>query len=224
MRYLILSYWLNNKSPVHKNLRKPLISSVNRVKGDGYSTYLITVENHSGTHLDAPGHFIENGRRIASYSPEDLIFKKPVVIDCPKDDNEFITIEDFEDAELEGVDCLFIRTGFGKYRETDPERYLSRNPGIRPQTVQWLRTNFSSILCLGLDCVSISGYQHGEIGRKAHIMAFNESLGDPLLLAEDLNLNSISTDLDWVMIIPWQVEGVDSAPCTVIAREKLEEG
>jgi kynurenine formamidase len=221
MGCLTLSYWLNNDSPVHNDLKKPFISSKSVMKDDGYNTYLITIENHSGTHIDAPRHFIETGRRIASYSPEELFFKNPIILECPKDDNEFIQISDLKDVDLEGVDCLFIRTGFGKYRETDPDRYLSQNPGISPKTVEWLRKNFQSIRCLGLDCVSISGYQHGIIGRETHLMAFEESMGKPLLLVEDLNLKPVVTDLKWIMIIPWQLDDVDSAPCTVIASEKL---
>jgi arylformamidase len=217
MRYFTLSYTLKPKSPVYKGLETPLILPKSQLESEGYNTYLLTIENHSGTHVDAPGHFIGDGRQIDDYSIEEMIYNHPLILDCPKNENELIKVEDLAGSDLEGVDCLFIRTGFGKYRETDPEKYLTQNPGIAPEAVHWIRVNFWRIRCLGMDCVSISGFHHGDLAREAHLMAFQESLGEPLILVEDLKLESAPTDLEQVIIVPWQVGGIDSAPCTVIA-------
>ncbi|HEY0196094.1 MAG TPA: cyclase family protein, partial [Methanobacterium sp.] len=85
----------------------------------------------------------------------------------------------------------------------------------------WIRENYPGIRCLGIDSVSISSYQNPALGRQAHVNAFKEGekLGESLLLIEDMKLGSIKTeDLEWLMVVPWQIKGIDSAPCTVIAK------
>jgi arylformamidase len=220
MKYRTLSYPLSHQSPVHKGLLKPSIKP-NRQTSEGeiYNSYLIHVENHSGTHIDAPAHFLPNGKKIADYPPEELIFTSPLILECPKGDNEFITIENIMKVDLDGVDCLFFRTGFGKYRKLDTELYLTQNPGVSPELVMFIRENHPSIRCLGTDTISISSYQKADLGIKAHLNAFQDGIGEPLILVEDLNLQVLE-DLELVvqvLVIPWQIVGVDSAPCTVLA-------
>lgn len=222
MGYLLLSYVIDENTPFYIGTTKPVITPNKQIsRGSSYNTYLITVENHCGTHIDAPAHFIPTGRRISDYNLEELTFKKPLILDCPKGPGETISIEDVAEVQMEGVDCLFFCTGFGKYREGDTDTYLSQNPGISPDTIDWLRKNFKSIRCMGIDSISISSYGDEEMAVNAHLTAFNDDkgLGEPLLLVEDLKLDEISPkdELKGVIILPWQISTVDSAPCTVLA-------
>jgi kynurenine formamidase len=221
MKYQTISYPLAHQSPVHIGLLSPSIKPHSQIKkGKNYNSYLIHVENHSGTHVDAPAHFLPQGKKIGDYHPEELIFTHPLVLDCPKEDNELITRDDLSTINLRGVDCLFFRTGFSKYRKNDINRYLTQNPGVSPEVMSFLQENFPSIRCLGTDTISISSYQKKDLGIQAHLNAFSEGPGEPLLLVEDLKLEVLS-DLSMVkqvLVIPWQIEGVDSAPCTVLAR------
>lgn len=225
MRYITLSHTLEENSPVHIGLKKPEIYSNSQIsKGKGYNSFIINVENHSGTHVDAPGHFLENSEIISDYSLNELVFNNPLILDIPKKQEELIKLDEISKLDLKGKDCIIFRTGFGKYRKDDPETYLTLNPGIRSDLVSWLRKNYPEIRCIGIDCVSISSFQNPEEGKKAHLNAFMESeeFGEPLLLVEDMKLDNIQ-DLDSVesiIIVPWQIKGIDSAPCTVIAKIK----
>ncbi len=223
MKYIMLSYMLEESSPVHIGLQEPqIIPNAQISKGGGYNSYIINVENHSGTHVDAPGHFLEGGKIISEYKPDELVFNNPLILEVPKKQNELIKLEEVSNLNLEGINCIFFRTGFGKYREKDSETYLTSNPGIESELVYWLRKNYPEIKCIGIDCISMSSYQKPEEGKKAHLNAFmkNEELGEPLLLVEDMDLE-IDEKLDsveTVFIIPWQIKGIDSAPCVVMAK------
>lgn len=222
MQHTTLSHVLEENSPVHMALKEPeFIHNSQIPRGDGYNSFIITVENHSGTHVDAPNHFLEGGKTISEYLPDELIFNNPLILDIPKGPNELIELQDISDRKLSNVDCLFFRTGFQEFRDDYPEKYLTQNPGISPETVYWIRKNFPGICCLGIDTISISSYKKPKPGRKAHINAFKDSekLGEPLLLIEDMKLDNIKNeDLKWVMVVPWQITGIDSAPCIVIAK------
>lgn len=222
MQYVTLSHWLEDDSPVHIGLRRPEIIPNSQIsRGDGYNSFLINVENHSGTHIDAPDHFLDNSKQISEYIPHELIFKNPIIMDTFKGQNELIELKDVVDADLNDVDCIFFRTDFEKYRDSDPEKYLTQNPGISPEVIYWIRENFKNVRCVGIDCISISSYQNPNTGKEAHLNAFKNdgNFGAPLLLIEDMKLGDISNgDLKCVIVVPWQIKGIDSAPCTVIAE------
>jgi kynurenine formamidase len=224
MEYITLSHMLEETSPVHIGLKKPEIYPNSQIsKGKGYNSYIINVENHSGTHVDAPNHFVDGTKIISDYSLDELVFNNPLILDCPKKQEELIKLDEIFEGDLKGKDCIIFRTGFGKYRKDDPETYLTLNPGIGSELVYYIRKSYPEIRCIGIDCVSISSFQNREDGKKAHLNAFmkNEELGEPLILVEDMKLDNIENeDLESIMVVPWQIKGIDSAPCTVIAKTK----
>jgi kynurenine formamidase len=192
------------------------------IKKDASNSCIISLHNHTGTHIDAPKHFIDTGKSISDYSIEELIFRNPIIVDCPKNCAELITPDDLRPVlhQLEKCDCLILHTGYGKFR--NEEKYRTNNPGIAPETISWIRKEFPNIRCIGFDSISISSFQHRNEGREAHKAAFAQknSLGVPLLLIEDMNLEVLSSNeiLKKVIVIPWQIKGIDSAPCTVLAE------
>jgi kynurenine formamidase len=120
---------------------------------------------------------------------------------------------------LQKSDCLLLHTGFGQYRSE--ERYRAYNPGIAPETILWIRKDYTNIRCIGIDSISISSFQHRNEGIEAHKAAFiiKKGLGEPLLLIEDMNLRTLSNSkLKSLIVLPLQVDGIDSAPCTVLAK------
>lgn len=192
--------------------------------GSTSDTYAITVYNHTGTHVDAPAHFVPNGRRISNYSPEELVFRKPLLVDIPKGPGEWVEEENVKRAvKLKGADCLLIQTGFGDLRNQDI--YKTHNPGISPEAIFWLRRKFQTIRCIGIDSLSISGFQDRPRGRKAHFAAFERraGFGEALLLVEDMNLAALKAGIkiQKITVVPWSILCVDSAPCTVLAEVKI---
>jgi arylformamidase len=224
MKYTTLSYMLEENSPVHIGLKKSEITPQTQIsKGECYNSYIIYVENHNGTHVDAPGHFIEGGKIISDYLPDELVFDNPLVVDIPKGPNELIKIWDISKIDFTDVDCILFYTGFEKFHGDDPEKYLTQNPGISPEVVYFIRKNIKSVRCLGIDCISMSSYQNPESGKEAHLNAFekNKEFGEPLLLIEDMKLGNVKNeDLENIIVVPWQIKGIDSAPCTVLAKIK----
>ena len=223
MGYITLSYALEETSPVHIGLKKPEMVHNNQiVDGKGYNTYLINVENHSGTHVDAPGHFVEDGKIISEYQPDELVFNNPLIVDIPKGPNELVKIWDISKLDFNDADCILFRTGFEKFHSDDPEKYLTQNPGISPEVVYFIRKNLKNVRCIGIDGVSMSSYQNSKSGEE-HVNAFKKSkdFGEPLLLIEDMKLGNVKNeDLESVIVVPWQIKGIDSAPCTVLATIK----
>ena len=212
MKTVILSYPIENNSPLYIGTTKPTIDALTQIKkGDDYNTYQITVGNHTGTHIDAPKHFVDTGKSIIDYSLQDLSFKNPLILNCPIKPHELIEVKDIHDADLEECECLLFKTGFGKYRESDLQKYLTKSPGISVEIVEWIRKNHPQIRCLGIDTISMSRYQDEENAKRTHITGFktSENYGEPLLFIEDMNLSNVQDNqtLNELMVVPWQVAG-----------------
>lgn len=227
-KYISLSHTINISTPLYGNTPAPQIAPHSSIsKGDTSNTFIMTFHNHTGTHIDAPSHFIIDGKKISEYSLNELIFYKPVVIECTMETAGCISLKKLaaSSSKLHGADCLIINTGFWVYRGT--EIYRTHNPAISSEAITWLRKEYPDIRCIGIDSISISGYQNREEGRKAHKAAFltQDGLGKPLVVIEDMNLGQLLEGdiLKKIIVSPWLIEYIDSAPCCVLAEiERLE--
>lgn len=224
LKYKVLSYSINAATPMYGNAPEASIKPYSEIsKGDTSNSYIISLYNHAGTHIDASKHFVDNGRSISDYSLDELIFKNPILVDCPKDNATLITPEDMQNVShlLQNSDCLLFHTGFGQLRAE--KKYRTHNPGIAPETILWIRKEYPGIRCMGIDSISISSFQHRKEGREAHKAAFieQEELGKPLLLIEDMKLDILLNErLEIIIVLPWQIDGLDSVPCNIIATIK----
>jgi kynurenine formamidase len=219
-RYIKLSYNIGVDTPLYPETPPVVIEKVKEIsKGNSCNTFLITLSNHLGTHIDTPGHFFNSGRTISEYSIEELVFQKPLIVDCPKGINEVIEIDDIASSmNSNDSDILLIRTGFYKYRKDDIHTYCYKNPYLSLHAAEYLRKTFSTLKAIGIDCISIASYEKREIGREVHKTLLNsdEFKGSPIPIIEDLYLPHEIKELDELIISPIFIEGVDSAPCTVI--------
>jgi kynurenine formamidase len=217
-RYIRLSYDVSPSAPVYPGDRKTSVRKAKEIeKGDSCNTFVVTLSNHSGTHVDAPRHFFKTGRPITEYSPGDLVFTKPVIVNCPKGPEEPVCVDDLKGSVKTGCDALLIRTGFSRYRSGDVRVYCRRNPYLTPRAAGWIRSAYPSIRALGLDLLSISSYADRASGREAHKILLEEGgyRGGPVLIIEDMYIPKGLKGIDELIVSPLYIEGADSAPCAV---------
>ncbi len=218
-KYVKLSYTIDVKTPLYPGTHPFTFQEVKKIRGgDSCNTSLITMPNHGGTHVDAPRHFFDSGRSISEYDLEELIFDTPQLIDCYKGPEEFIECKDLQGKVSKGCDLLLIKTGFYKYRSSDEHTYSFKNPALSPEAAKWIRDNCPNIRAIGVDCISVSSHSHMDIGIETHkiLLQTNGFTGPPVLILEDVDLSSDLGGLKKVMVVPFCIAGIDSAPCTVI--------
>lgn len=182
--------------------------------GDSCNTVSIEISSHSGTHVDAPFHFLSKGKTIDSYSPDSWIFKNPSLIDIKAKPGELINSQHFQNIihSNNDTDLLIVRTGFGKYRNDDI--YWEKSPGFAPELAPLFLKTFPKLKAFGIDCISISSLKHRPTGRLAH----KSFLSNNLLIIEDMRLSEINENdfLKQIIVLPMLIRNGDGAPCTVI--------
>ncbi|HPG31239.1 MAG TPA: cyclase family protein [bacterium] len=218
-RYILLSHSINKNVPLYGGAgRIKIFQNKNITKDDSCNTFELSFSNHTGTHIDCPYHFDNNGKKICDYKISDFIFLKPVLIDIHKKKNEPISIDDINilKQKINNKDIILIRTGFETFR--NKKIYIFNNPFILPEVFEFLKEKFKSVKAVGIDTISISNIQNREIGRNAHKSALKTK--QEILLIEDMKLSPLkkSCNLNEILIAPIFIEGVDSSPATVLAK------
>lgn len=167
--------------------------------------------NHAGTHIDMPSHFSDSGRTITDFKPETWFFKKPFLVDYSAKPDELIEGGDWLSAVPKETDLLMIRSGFEKFR--GQESFWQHNPGLAPEFAGWLRQHLPQVRCVGFDFISLTAFQHREIGREAHRQFLKSDRS--ILIIEDMALAKYHSGIKSLIVSPLLVTGADGAPVTV---------
>jgi kynurenine formamidase len=216
LKYIYLSYFLDHLTPLYGGDKGISISPHRSIlKGDTANTKQLSLQNHSGTHIDFPNHFFENGKTSENYTADFWMFDKPFLVNRKAEENEIFTLSDDEMNMIPNdIDFLIIKTGFGEFRSE--EKYWKHNPGFAPIFATKLRVKFPNLKVIGMDFISLTSYQNRELGREAHRMFLG---GDkPILLIEDMDLSKIMNTPMSISCLPLLISGIDGTPVTVIAK------
>ena len=190
--------------------------------GKPFNSVIAHVPNHFGTHFDAPRHFNPNGIPIAELPIDYFAYKEEdiLLVDVPKKAKETVNKQDIEPyaEQLKNKKILLIRTGFEKYKHTEPYSYENEGPSIHPELSKYLVENFPKLLCIGLDFLSI-GSPCNDLGADAHQWLLGYHTDKFITAIEDMMLSPIgSKKIRALTLGPSRIVGADSAQVSVIAE------
>lgn len=187
-------------------------------RGDDCETFVVTLFNHNGTHIDFPAHNHPQGRRLQDYDVDDFVFTSPRLVDLGDVGARAIEPEDLAahgDA-IAAADALLIRTGWSRRRGREE---WPRGPFLSARSAHWVRRT-STARCIVLDTVSITNVDHREVGKEVHRILLDAASGPPPFVVEDADLEPLSSQRSIARLyaVPLFFEGVDGMPCTVFAE------
>lgn len=216
-KYKLLSHSIDVSTPMYGDIDHVKIRARKSImSGAPCNTFILEIQNHTGTHIDAPAHFYKNGKKISEYRIDQLMFRSPYILKCRKSEGQLVEKKDLRG--LKKCDILIIKTGFGRKRGS--KKYIFENPGISAEAALFIRQKYPMIKAVGIDCISISSYLKREEGRNAHRIFLKGSgfKGGPVLLIEDMDLSGDLSGIKRVFVAPLMVRGIDSSPCAVIGE------
>lgn len=218
-----LSYPLSEKTPFYSGLERPSLHRLYDLSaGDTCNSFYFRTSNHAGTHVDGPLHFNVRGRSVMEYDANELVFTRPGIADVRLEKSELISPARLAPAiEQISRDCdiLLLRSGFGAYRDEE-HTYVEDAPGFSADAARYILAMLPELRALAMDFISAAAMKHMLEGCEAHRVF----LGCPgysdrtVLLVEDAFLPPDLTPPSRIMIVPWRFEGLDSAPCTLLAE------
>jgi arylformamidase len=108
MHIIDISWPISGTMTAYKNEKTVAFTPLKKLETDGARKTQITLDTHTGTHVDTPAHFIKDGATSDATDLETLA-GPCVVIDLSRISSA-ITAADLEEYDLEECDILLIKT------------------------------------------------------------------------------------------------------------------
>jgi arylformamidase len=176
-------------------------------KGDSANVSFLHFGAHTGTHVDAPAHFIEGAGKLDALSL-DILIGPARVIRVPDDRNE-INSEFLSGCDLNNVQRVLFHTRNSAFWG---EGFRKDFTHLLPEAAQTLVDK--GIKLVGTDYLSIEKFHSGH--HRTHLTLLSKGI----VIVEGLNLTEVP-DGDYELIcLPLRIaEGAgDGAPARVVLR------
>lgn len=210
-----LSHNLNESTPEYANGNSlktyPICSMSN---GDSCNKMGITLDLHTGTHIDFPRHICNNGSSIYEMQNHGIFsFSQWKLIDIEVEPRCLTYDLGLKNLDIDNeVTLLLIRTGW-ESNSTERENYALTGPGLHAELAVKLRRKFPNLLAVGFDFISLTSYPNRELRRIAH-KEFLCNKG--LVVIEDIKIADFNESEGTFRMVLWQIQGVDGVPVTII--------
>jgi kynurenine formamidase len=151
-RAIDLTHTLSAEFPTFDGKPGIAMQKMTELKRGGYNLYEWRLNEHTGTHLDAPIHFSDAGATVEQIAGDTLVVPLAVINvadKAAKDPDYQLSRADLAAWErrhgrLPDNACVAMHSGWAAY-VTDPAKYVGRDangvmhfPGIAPDAAAWL--------------------------------------------------------------------------------------
>lgn len=193
---------------------------------DGYVTH-VSFLTHTGTHVDAPRHFREDGWYLHEV-PADRWLGEGPVLPVPKAELEPIGAADLERAceqsglDVRAGDIVAINTGW-HHRFAGPGEsrdgaiaYMERNPGLSAESAEWLVERGVVTVMIdtpAIDCARFMPY--GDASFQSHFALFAKNV--PAVEGLGGQLDEVTGRRCLLSAAPLRYHNGDAFPLRVLA-------
>ncbi len=217
-RIVDLSHRVDEHTQVYPGDPRPRFEPVATIATEGANVLSVHLGSHSGTHVDAPYHFVERGERIDTMDPK-LFVGPAIVMDVRgKDPRSRISVKDLQpyEGELAQGAIAVLHTGWDEHYGT-PLYY--DHPFLDRRAAQLILD--SDVRSVAIDALSVDETvlegPHPENFPVHHLI-----LGAGGVIAENLkNIAAINFPDPLLSILPVRLGGSDGAPVRAVALELL---
>jgi arylformamidase len=206
MTILDISVPVSGSMPIFKG--DPMVNiarTADMSKGDPYTLTRIDLGVHTGTHVDAPLHFVRDGAAIEQLDLNALI-GPAYVVDLSRVDGE-ITARDLDATHLPGgAERILFKT---------KNSALWEKPGFQEDFValaadgaRWLVER--QVRLVGIDYLSVEVY--GSTDFAAHHILLDAGV----IILEGVQLKDIAPGVYELLCLPLKIQGAEGAPARAV--------
>ncbi|WP_102224925.1 cyclase family protein [Acidimangrovimonas sediminis] len=181
----------------------------------GVSKYhALSLGEHTGTHLDAPVHFVAGGATIAEVPVDQLALRLACLQMPGRAPDHPVTAEEIEAWEtrhgrLQERDAVMFHFGWDRFFRDDPERFLASWPGLSGAAAALLVAR--GVVLAGCDCLSI------DPSDSADFAAHRALLGNGVLIGENFNNLGLLPPASTLVGLPLPIRDGTGAPLRAVA-------
>jgi arylformamidase len=206
-RFIDISVSLRKDLPVWPSDPQVMLEPASRIaNGDGANVTRLGMGTHTGTHVDAPWHFIDDGNTLEVVTPDRLIgpcYVADLTFAC-----DHLTPDVLSRADIpEGTRRLLLKTRNSDLWRSSPAQFRETYLGITPDGARWLVDRGFDLV--GIDYHSVEPY--GANGDTHRTM-----LGAGQIILETIDLGHVEPGEYQLICLPLRIDGYDGAPCRAV--------
>ncbi len=205
-----LSHTVRDGMTVYVGDPAPKIHRVKHLETDGVNISELLLGSHTGTHVDAPVHFISGGEPVDLLPPEKFVGAAVVLDLAHKPQGSEIVTEDLKSPliDRDGL-IVLLYTGMSKRWGDDSVR---RNyTHLSPKAARWLVEK--KVKAVGIDYLSVEEY--GSKDAPVHKALLSK--GVAIIESLNENLGRFAGKRIFLVCLPLKIGGCDGSPARAIA-------
>jgi len=192
----------------------PVFEPVGILPRDGYSIERVSCLTHTGTHLDAPYHFLEDGLTVDRI-PAGKLVGRAAILDLRAELNGPLIGPDVLKRRWPAAvkpEIVLLETGWSHQR-APTRKYLYEFPGLTPEAARWVADQ--GVQGVGTDTLGIDPYSNTNF--EAHKVL----LGRGIWILEALDhLDELAEGKAYTLVAaPLKIAGASGAMARVFALE-----
>jgi arylformamidase len=184
--------------------------ALDMAKGDVASVSRLEMGAHTGTHVDAPSHFVKDGKPVDQV-PLGPLMGEALVIECSP------SAKVIDSAELsrhpwKGAKRILFKTHSSYANLYSKSEFQTDFTGIAPDAAQQLVDG--GVELVGMDYQSVEPFG-SKVPRTHQIL-----LGHPVVVVEGLDLRNIKGGRYDFICLPLRLKGREAAPARALLRPR----
>ncbi|MBN1580079.1 MAG: cyclase family protein [Anaerolineae bacterium] len=180
-----------------------LLSNLNQ--GDNSTVTQLTMSAHTGTHVDAPRHFIAGGPGVDKLDLDALVGPS-LVVDTGS--AKLLTASVLNALNVPaGTERVLFKTSNSELWAYGEKTFYREFVALSLDGAQWLVRR--QVKLVGIDYLSVAPYGNTRPTHQALLAA-------GIVLLEGLNLNGIKQGVYQLYCLPLKIKGCDGAPARAI--------
>jgi arylformamidase len=176
-------------------------------KGDEANVSQMSMTSHTGTHMDAPLHFLAGGKGLDEMDLSATMGRARVI---EIDDPTSIRAGELERHDVRAGERLLFRTRNSSY-VWEGNSFVEDFVYIATDAARYLAER--GVLTVGVDYLSVGGFGRADIGETHRLL-----LGGGVWIIEGLDLRSVGAGDYDLICLPLRIERSDGAPARAVVR------
>lgn len=207
MRILDISLPISSSLPVWPGDPAIVLEQIQSMdQGSEYNLTHLSSSVHIGTHVDAPRHFLNDGRTVEDLPLE--VLTGPCFVAQLPDDIDAITAEVLESIPLgDGTKRVLFGTRNSHLWAKGETNFQPDYVAISEDGAEWLVQH--GIQLVGVDYLSVAPYEDSVPTHRVLLQA-------GVIIVEGLNLSQIPRGFYDLYCLPLKLVGVEGAPARAI--------
>ena len=212
MKVIDLTLTISEQIPTFPGSPQPNFINWETLDKDGYNLELLFLSSHTGTHIDAPHHFLKKGQKIHQITTRRLV-TEAILIKIRKGTDQSITKTEIQKFEkrygmIDDGSTVIFHTGWQK--NLKKKSYFLKNPGLAVSAAKYLASK--KINMVGIDSPSI------DLGKDSKFSVHHILAKSGVLIVENLaNLEKIHSGIFHLIVAPLKLKNATGSPVRAMA-------